>query len=156
MRPRKSIPLQSVPGMKPISEAALQKVVVEFLELQPSVKHGDLLYHHTPNGGYRNAREGRKFKLLGVKAGIPDLTFYWKGGLKTGLGTFEALECGMIELKRPGNSAKSSQKQLDYMMMFVSLGGNGEVCRSVEEVRDTLIKWGALPPETAGGTSKQK
>lgn len=29
--------------------------------------------HHSPNGGFRNEREGAKFKAMGVKAGYPDL-----------------------------------------------------------------------------------
>ena len=31
------------------------------------------LIHHIPNGGNRNAREGHKFKMMGVVAGIPDI-----------------------------------------------------------------------------------
>jgi hypothetical protein len=40
---------------------------VEWLELK------GILHFHIPNGGYRNQREGAKFKRMGVKAGIPDL-----------------------------------------------------------------------------------
>lgn len=33
------------------------------------------LLHHIPNGGKRNAREGARFKRMGVKAGVPDIAF---------------------------------------------------------------------------------
>lgn len=33
----------------------------------------NLIVHHSPNGGYRDYREGAKFKRLGVSAGYPDL-----------------------------------------------------------------------------------
>jgi len=31
-----------------------------------------LKYYHIPNGGFRNAREGAKFKRMGVKKGVLD------------------------------------------------------------------------------------
>ena len=35
----------------------------------------DKNYFHPPNGGNRNAKEGAKFKSMGVKAGVSDLIF---------------------------------------------------------------------------------
>jgi len=35
-------------------------------------KH-NIMHHHSPNGGLRNAREGAKFKRMGVRAGWPDV-----------------------------------------------------------------------------------
>ncbi len=38
------------------------------------IKKLGLIVHHSPNGGRRDAREGAKFKAMGVSAGFPDLT----------------------------------------------------------------------------------
>ena len=40
------------------------------IKIKPLYK--DLFYYHIPNGGYRNIREARVFKLLGVRAGVSD------------------------------------------------------------------------------------
>lgn len=50
------------------------------------------LLFHVPNGGSRNAIEGKKFKAIGVVAGVADLLFLYKGQtyfleLKTQTGT---------------------------------------------------------------------
>jgi hypothetical protein len=37
------------------------------------------LLFHVPNGGNRNAIEGKKFKLIGVVSGVSDLLFLYKG-----------------------------------------------------------------------------
>ena len=36
-------------------------------------RKNNILVHHSPNGGYRDVREGAKFKRMGVSAGFPDL-----------------------------------------------------------------------------------
>lgn len=38
------------------------------------IRKNGIICHHSPNGGYRDAREGAKFKRLGTIAGFPDLT----------------------------------------------------------------------------------
>lgn len=45
------------------------------------IKQLGLEVHHSPNGGRRDAREGAKFKAMGVSAGFPDLiiTYARKG-----------------------------------------------------------------------------
>lgn len=44
-----------------------QQVFVDWLNLER------ITFYHIPNGGYRNQREGGKFKRLGVQAGVPDI-----------------------------------------------------------------------------------
>lgn len=48
-------------------EGLEQEAVVEFCDR----KH--IPVYHIPNGGKRNAREARKLKRQGVRAGVPDL-----------------------------------------------------------------------------------
>jgi hypothetical protein len=52
-------------------EENLQIVCVRWFKLQYASK--GYLIHHSPNGGKRNAREGARFKAMGVLAGFPDL-----------------------------------------------------------------------------------
>ncbi|SRR6266852_4010061 len=54
-------------GYRAPTEEKEQKALVKWLTLKK------ITFYHIPNGGYRNAREGAKFKILGVKRGIPDL-----------------------------------------------------------------------------------
>lgn len=47
--------------------------LVTWLRMMES-RHPELaLVYHTPNGGYRDARQAAKFKAMGVKPGIWDL-----------------------------------------------------------------------------------
>jgi hypothetical protein len=58
-------------------EENLQIVCVRWFKLQYANK--GYIIAHTPNGGKRNAREGARFKAMGVLAGFPDLTIIAKG-----------------------------------------------------------------------------
>lgn len=51
---------------------------------------------HTPNGGHRSGIEAKRFKEIGVEAGIPDFLFLW-GGLYG------------LEFKKPGGERSDSQ-----------------------------------------------
>lgn len=90
-----------------------------------------LKFHHSANEG-RSETEGAKFKRRGVMAGITDWLIWGPNRWH-----------GMIELKAPGkelnrlhgNQATVSQWAQEY-------GFPHAVCRSVAEMRDTLIGWG--------------
>lgn len=49
------------------TEFSEQKALVEWLNYK------NIIFYHIPNGGYRNAKEGAKFSLIGVKPGVPDI-----------------------------------------------------------------------------------
>lgn len=51
------------------SESKLQEAVSHYLQ----VSYGNLLFFHTPNGGFRYKKQAKNFKAQGVKAGIPDI-----------------------------------------------------------------------------------
>lgn len=57
---------------KIISEDKLQQLIVRHINLN----YPDALYNHCPNGGKRALRSAIKFKLLGVRAGVPDLLLF--------------------------------------------------------------------------------
>jgi len=63
--------------------------------------------HHSPNGGKRHPAEALKFKLMGVKAGFPDLALFERRGIFVGLA---------IELKSEnGKLQKNQRERLEIM-----------------------------------------
>lgn len=67
-------------------------------------------------------------KGLGVIAGAPDLAFHWKGG------------SGFIELK--SKQGTQSLNQWAWEMNCYELGIPYRLCRTFEEVLETLKDWG--------------
>lgn len=65
-------------------------------------------WFHCPNGGKRNAREGAKFKRMGVKSGVPDIIILNRT-LQEDVGL-------AIELKVGKNKLSDSQKVFTDMM----------------------------------------
>lgn len=53
--------------IKPAAETKEQIIAAIWLDKE------NIPYYHVPNGGRRDAREGAKFKRMGVKAGVPDI-----------------------------------------------------------------------------------
>lgn len=85
-----------------------------------------LLLFHIPNGGKRNAREGARFKRMGVKAGVPDLFLPVPRGKHHGL---------FVELKSPGG--RLSDHQREWLQKLAGSGYAACVCFGFEEaVRD--------------------
>ena len=60
------------------------------------------LWHHSPNGGSRSASEGHRFKLMGVRAGIPDMLCFAARGPYRG--------CA-LELKLPKGRLSAAQNE---------------------------------------------
>jgi len=77
------------------TEADEQIVFASWLDIN------QILYFHPPNGGFRNEREGAKFKRMGVKAGVPDIVI--PIARQNYHGAF-------IELKRIGGKVSLHQK----------------------------------------------
>lgn len=88
------------------------------------------LLHHIPNGGKRDAREGARFKRMGVKAGVPDIAFPIPRGGYHGL---------YIEMKSPNGKVTDHQKQ--WLKRLSELGYAACVCFSFEEARDDILKY---------------
>ena len=106
-------------------EDILQMQVARFLKIAAP----DLLWFHPANGGYRNPREAKKLKDMGVRPGVPDLAFVLPGGMSA-----------FIELKAGKNGLQPSQK--DFAQQATEAGSAWQVCRSLEEVESTLRAWG--------------
>lgn len=111
-------------------EDSLQMQCVAWFGWQfPSLKR---LLHHSPNGGRRDAREGARFKQMGVQAGFPDLLLLVASESKHGL---------LIELK--SRTGKQSEFQKEYQSLVEAQGYRYEVVRSLQQfmsvVRDYLM-----------------
>lgn len=72
--------------------------------------------HHSPNGKRRTKAEGAKLKLMGVRAGFPDLYLAWPLGEYRGL---------VIEMKLGKGKATPAQKE--WLAHFKKCGYVAEV-----------------------------
>lgn len=89
----------------------------------------ELLFYHVPNGGYRNPREARKLKDMGVRPGVADLAFVLPDG-----------RAAFVELKAGNGRQTDTQKA--FQADCDRLGVPYAVCRAVSEVEQTLLTWG--------------
>jgi hypothetical protein len=104
-------------------EYQVQVAYLEWADVQKYKGNPLSLYiHHSANGGKRDAREGKYFKEMGVKAGYPDLTIdIAKGGYH-----------GMrIELKR-GSNDKESDKQKERIALLIEEGYHAVFCKGID------------------------
>lgn len=106
--------------------------VARFLKLAAP----NLLWFHPANGGYRNPREAKKLKDMGVMPGVPDMAFVLPGGLS-----------GFIELKAGKNTLQPSQRA--FAQSAIKAGAAWQMCRSLAEVECTLRAWGVELKATA-------
>ena len=102
-------------------EERLQNAVVQYFAI---ALPKDCEFWHTPNAGKMSPSYGRRLKLMGVKAGMPDLFLLYDGQL---LG---------IELKTKGGRIEVSQKAMHARLS--DLGCPVAVCRSIEDVEAFL------------------
>ena len=114
-----------------LSEAQHQANVIKWSQ-QPSIRSRwpELaLLHHIPNGGSRDAIEGRHLKAQGVKAGVPDLCLPVPRGRYHGL---------YIEMKTA--SGRTSPEQEWWGEKLSGQGYFWEVCHGWESaVR--VLEW---------------
>ena len=100
------------------TEDNLQIACIEWFYLA----YPNLIIHHSPNGGFRNAREAARFKKMGTLAGMPDLHIPEPNGQYHGL---------YIELKAGKNRLTKNQS-----LIIEKLTNNKykcEVCYSLDE-----------------------
>ena len=95
---------------------------------------------HPPNGGKRNHREAGRMKAMGVVPGVPDLCFLWDD------------KRAFIELKVGRNTL--SPKQKIFRNKCREHGIPYEVCRTLDEVLDTVAEWGLLVRTDRGYSMK--
>ncbi len=97
-----------------------------------SCQHPNLerLLHHSPNGGFRNAREAGRFKAMGTRAGFPDLVLMLPRG---GFGSL------CIEMKSPTGTLSTAQKEWQRQAEYA--GNKYTVCRSIDEFTQIINRY---------------
>ena len=109
------------------SEAKIQHACVMWFDAEYPQYRG-LLYHNYLNPP--NAVTGRILKGLGLKKGVPDLTFALPINGKHGL---------FIEMKtEKGILAK---EQIKYRDLLIKVGYNWELCRSLEQFKKIIKEY---------------
>lgn len=107
--------------MNSLSESALQIQCIKWFDLQyPAFSNH--LYHIRNGGSMKSAREGMKFKRMGVRKGIPDLFLSMPTHEYHGF---------YIELKKRGG--KPSAEQISNGYAYFDLGYKFSIIDSLEE-----------------------
>ena len=102
---------------------------------QPDVrqKYPDLkLLYHVPNERKCTPQQGKMLKMMGVKAGVPDLC------LPVSRGGYHGL---YIEMKSPEKSARASENQIWWVEELISQNYAACVCKGWEMARDTILRY---------------
>lgn len=112
-----------------VSEHALQLSVTQYLRL---ALPADVVWTAVDHAARISPRQGRARKDRGVKKGQPDYRFILPPHGRS----------AEIELKREGAYQEPEQKA--WQAATEAAGGLYAVCRSVDDVTQTLAEWGAL------------
>ena len=80
-------------------------------------------------GKEQRSRQMASLKRDGLTPGFPDLILFAKGG-----------RVGFIEVKCEGNYQQASQKECQRWL--TGFGHRYAVCRSIDDVTETLREWG--------------
>jgi hypothetical protein len=106
-------------------EDRLQVQVADYLRLQ----YPKVLWFHVPNGGNRNAREGARFKRMGVLPGVADILIFHPGRMNNfDIGKYNGL---CVELKIKPNKQADSQKE--FQNKISQVGWRYELCYTFDE-----------------------
>lgn len=102
---------------------------------QPDVrqKYPDLkLLYHVPNERKCSPQQGKMLKMMGVKAGVPDLCLPVPRGGCHGL---------YIEMKSPEKSAHASGNQIWWVEELIRQNYAACVCKGWEAARDAILRY---------------
>lgn len=107
-------------------ESDLQCTCVRWFGLQyPKLR--ELLYA-VPNGGFRNPHEAMRFKMEGVRAGVPDLCLAVKRG-----------EYGALYVELKTKEGRLSEQQKNWAIKAREAGGQScATVRSFDEFREVV------------------
>ena len=109
------------------SETAIQQSFIAYLDL---CAHRDLVYWAVPNGGKRSKVEAARFKAEGVRAGIPDVHFMFRG------------QFYVLEIKAKKGRVSPDQK---VMMERLRLAGAIDaVAHGIDACMAQVKAWGML------------
>ena len=108
--------------------------ILAFNHIKRSYPDISAYWHHSPNGGSRKPSEGHRFKMMGTRAGIPDMLCFAARGPYRG--------CA-VELKMP--RGKLSPLQSDWLALLESQGWYVKVAYGYEETKKAIDFYCTLP-----------
>lgn len=111
-----------------MTEDQLQIICADYLRW----KYPDLLFCHIPNGGSRNAIEGKKLKRMGVTPGMPDIFIPLANRKYEYLGFF-------CELKVKPN--KPTKTQIEVLNKLTENGYFCCVCYDADQFMESVNKY---------------
>ena len=117
------------------SEGQEQATLFQWAEARSFVYPELRLMFHVPNGGGRSKAEAGKFKMEGVKAGVPDIFLPVPRGKYHGL---------FIEMKRL-RGGKVSKEQSEWIESLHRQGYAAEVCRGWQEAAELICGYLGMP-----------
>ena len=89
-----------------------------------------VVWHHSPNGGWRDAKQGALFKHMGTRAGWPDLEFLAEG-------QFYGLELKTTE-------GRPTESQCTTLIDIIQAGGRGHVSAGLDDAINRLKIWNII------------
>jgi len=95
------------------------------------------VWWHTPNGGRRDVKEAAKLKLLGTRAGVPDLILISPYG-----------SVRLLELKRPGETLSDAQEE--FRIHCIRHGIPHAIAYDFNQALIALDHWGCLRLKIGG------
>lgn len=113
----------------PMSEEREQVELVAWFKRTYGPELAEAL-HHSPNGGKRHPATARRFKLLGVRRGFPDLVLYNSRGDLVGLA---------IEFKPTEPRREATSDQVKWLQRLESIGFETHVAHGIEAAK-TIIE----------------
>jgi hypothetical protein len=109
-------------------EEIIHRAVVDYLLL---ALPAGVVFFHVPNGGKRSKTEGKRFKEMGVRAGVPDLVFILPAG-----------RAAFAEIKSPDGSLTPGQKL--FKEDVEELGCPWVEVKSIDDMKAALQAWGVI------------
>lgn len=109
-----------------MTEAQIHRAVVDHLRTRAP----GLLFWHTPNGGFRNAREAANLKRMGVLPGVSDILALHDGELYA------------LELK--AYNGRATEHQLKFRDRVNECGGYASIAEGLDEALAHFKAWGFI------------
>lgn len=125
-------------------EDEIQHQQVRYLTLLENQKR--LRFFAVPNGGKRSKVEASIMKGLGVRAGVPDLVILWSRTTENPL--IIPGRIGFIENK--SEKGVTSDSQDEWLAALRAMNYPVAICRSFQDLLDTLYDWGIISATEAG------
>jgi VRR-NUC domain. len=120
----------------PTTEAQHQINVIRWSQINRDKYPALALLHHIPNGGARDAVEGKRLREQGVKPGVPDLCLPVPRGRYNGL---------YLEMKKPGGT--ESPEQVWWREKLTEQGYFSTVSHGWESAVQVLVWYMGLKEE---------